>query len=634
MLGFFRNLAATWPARLLFLALAAAFVVWGVSGKISSGGPDPTSVATVDDARVSAVSFQQQFHQTMQRVTQQFPDPTQVPPFYRKQIGDETLQRLVTQQAIDNEAQRMGLVAPDRAVQASITAIPAFQGMTGKFDHDTYLQVLRQNNLTPVLFQDMTRLDIVKDQLLQAVVAGSAPSATMSKLVYNYFNETRHADMVQVPFAGRTPPAAPKDSILQRYYANNIKKYTAPEYRHIRMVILSPQTIGRSLPITDADMRTWYDAHRAEFSAPETRSLQVITFGTVQDAQKLAVMWKSGASWDVMQAAAKATGATATTLDNTTSQAIPAPELAQAAFAAKLNDVIGPIKEPLGFQLVRVTAMTAAKNPALADLRDTIRDRIGSERAMDVIDARAQKLQDLFAGGNRIDEVPGDIGAAGDQGTLDAQGNTRDGTPAPIPATGAARTKIIADAFAAKKGETTQFTEGPDHVWYAVQVDEITPAAPRPFAEVRERVVSDWQTEQVHHDAEEDAARLLATVKGGQALAAAAWGSGRQVTRSAPVTRTHTPPTVPAELAQILFTLKVGEATMLATPNGFVVATLADIVHPDAKGDAEGMKQVNDGLARALRDVTIESYAHALLADAHVVPNEALVQQLSSQGDQ
>jgi peptidyl-prolyl cis-trans isomerase D len=633
MLGFFRNLAATWPARLLFLALAAAFVVWGVSGKISMGGPDPTSVATVGDARVSAVSFQQQFHETMQRVTQQFPDPTQIPAFYRKQIADQTLQRLVTQQAIDNEAQRMGLVAPDKAVEASITAIPAFQGLTGKFDHDTYLQVLRQNNLTPAAFQDMTRLDIVKDQLLQAVVAGGAPSGTMAKLVYDYFNETRHADMVQVPFAGRTPPAPPVDTVLQRYYANNIAKYTAPEYRHIRMVILSPQTIGRSLPITDADMRTWYDGHKAEFSAPETRSLQVITVGTAQDAQKLAAQWKSGATWDTMQGTAKASGATATTLDNTTVQAIPAPELAQAAFAAPLNEVAGPIKEPLGFQLVRVNAITPAKNPTLADLQETVRDRIGSERAMDLIDARAQKLQDLFAGGNRIDEVPADIGAAGDQGTLDAQGNTRDGTPAPIPATGAARTKIIADAFAAKKGETTQFTEGPDHVWYAVQVDDITPAAPRPFASVRDKVLADWQTEQVHHDAEADAARLLATVKAGQSLAASAWGSGRQVIRSAPVTRTRTPPGVPGNLAPILFTLKVGEPTMLETPSGFMVATLADIVHPDPKADPDGMKQVHDGLARALRDVVVETYAHALLADAHVVPNEALVQQLSSQGD-
>jgi hypothetical protein len=105
------------------------------------------------------------------------------------------------------------------------------------------------------------------------------------------------------------------------------------------------------------------------------------------------------------------------------------------------------------------------------------------------------------------------------------------------------------------------------------------------------------------------------------------------VTRSGPVTRTRSPPGAPENLGQILFTLKVGEPTMLTTPSGFVVATLADIVHPDGKNDPDGMKQVHDGLARALRDVVIESYAHALLTEARVVPNEALVQQLSSQGD-
>jgi peptidyl-prolyl cis-trans isomerase D len=633
MLSFFRNLAGTWPARLLFLALAAAFVVWGVSGKISFGGPDPTAVATVGDARISAASFQQQFHEGMQRLAQQFPDPTQIPAPYRQQIAQQTLQRLIAQQAIDNEAKRMGLTAPDDAVQSEITSIQSFQGLNGKFDHNIYLQVLSQNNLTPAAFQDLTRLDLTKNQLLQAVVAGGAPSDALANLVYAYFNETRRADMTQIPFAGRTPPAAPADAVLQRYYSNNIARYTAPEYRHIRAVILSPGTIGRTLPITDADLRAWYAAHKAEFSAPEKRSLQIITVGTEAAADKLAALWRGGASWDAMQAATKAAGATATTLDDTPAQGIPAPELAQAAFAAPLNVVTGPVKEPLGFQLVRVTGMIAAKNPTLDDLRDTARNKIGEERAADVIDARAQKLQDLFAGGNRIDEIPADIGAAGVQGTLDAEGQTPAGGPAPIPASDDARKKIIADAFAAKKGETSQFTEGPDHVWYAVQVDDITPATPRPFASVRDQVLADWQKEQIHHDAETEAARLLAAVKSGQSMAAAAWGTGHQVVRSPPIPRGHPPKDIPAQFAQILFTLKVGEPTMFETPGGFIVATLASIDHPDPKSDKDGMQQIRDGLSRALRDMLIQAYATAVVNNAHVVPNEKLVQQLSGQGD-
>ena len=66
--------------------------------------------------------------------------------------------------------------------------------------------------------------------------------------------------------------------------------------------------------------------------------------------------------------------------------------------------------------MVRVTAITPAKNPTEADLHDKIRETVGTEKAADLIDARAQKLQDLFAGGSHIDEVPADIGAVGVQG--------------------------------------------------------------------------------------------------------------------------------------------------------------------------------------------------------------------------
>ena len=228
-----------------------------------------------------------------------------------------------------------------------------------------------------------------------------------------------------------------------------------------------------------------------------------------------------------------------------------------------------------------------------------------------------------------MDEVPADIGAAGAEGTLDAKGNTPDGPQAPLPATGAARTKIIADAFAAKKGETTQFTEGPDHVWYEVLVDNVTPATPRPFATMRAGVLADWQAEQIRHDTESEAARLLATIKGGQTIAAAAWGTGRQVTRSAPLTRARPPAGVPDQLAQIVFSLKKGEPTMVSSPTGYVVATVAEITHPDPASDKSGMDDLRRQITGSLRDMMANAYATSVMRETRVVPNQQLVNQLT-----
>jgi len=630
MISSLRRLAGTWPARIFFAALAVAFVGWGISGKTNLGGIDPSSVATVAGRPVTASAFDQAFKDDMAQATQRYPDPTQVPPALRRQVAAETLQRLVTEQALDAEARSMGVAAPASAIQDAITAIPAFQGLDGKFDHNAYLRVLQQHSLTPQRFQDEMRIQVTKDQLLKTVMAMAHPSDLFTGLLFGFLYETRRADMVQIPFSAHAAPPAPADAILQRYYDNNIARYTAPEYRRVKLVILSPSSIGRTLPITDADLHTWYNANKSTFEAPEKRSLQVITASSADAANALAAAWKEGATWDAMAANAKAHGATTTALDNTTKEAIPAPELASAAFSAPLNTVTGPVQEPLGFQLVRVTSITPAKHPTFEDERDTVRDRLGQERALDLIDPRSQKLQDLFAGGNRIDEVPADMGATGAEGTLDAQGNTAEGTQAPIPATGNARAQIIADIFKAQKSDSVQLSEGPDHVWYAISLQDIIKPAPRPFATVRDKVLADWQADQVRHAAETDAAKLLATINAGQSIANAAWGSGLQVTRSPPQLRNKPTPGVPPELVQLLFTMKKGEATMVETNKGFVVATLADITKPDPKSNPDQLEQVRQALTKSMSDDLLVSYGTAVRDNAKPVVNEKVFDQFAA----
>ena len=39
--------------------------------------------------------------------------------------------------------------------------------------------------------------------------------------------------------------------------------YSAPEYRRIKAVVLSPQTLAKDIPITDADLQAAYEQHKA-----------------------------------------------------------------------------------------------------------------------------------------------------------------------------------------------------------------------------------------------------------------------------------------------------------------------------------------------------------------------------------
>jgi peptidyl-prolyl cis-trans isomerase D len=630
MLAFFRHLANTWFARLFFLALAASFVAWGVSSKVGDiGGGD--AVATVGGTHITPQAFDQDFQQGLRRAMQRYPDPAQAPPSLRLQVAQQSLTRLVTQAAIDHEVARMGLAVPKSVRDAEIKSMAGFQSVTGDFDQAIYLSVLRSNNLTEARFLEEVKQDLAKNQLMGAVQANVAPSGVLTDLVYRYFNEKRTADLVQLNFGAAPLPASPEDATLHRFYDNNLARYTAPEYRRIKLVVLSPATIGRGLAITDAELHTWWDQHKSDFQSEETRSLQVITASSAGVASKLADQWKAGATWDAMQAAAKTAGATAATLDDSTKAGIPSPELAKAAFAATAETVVGPVTEALGVQLVKITKITPAKNPSLESMRDMVRGKVGEEKAVDLVDVRAQKLQDLFAGGARFDEVPADLGASGAEGTLDAQGNTPDGTPAPLPAAGDLRTQIVGDAFKGKPGDSVQLLQGPDHSWYAVQVQSITKPAAKPFDQVRTQVLADWQHDQQHHTQETAATKIVSLVKSGQSLQQAAWGSGLQVTRTPPLMRNRPTGQLPPELSQLVFTLKPGEARMLETGAGFLVVTLGEVMKADPKTDSSGMDDIRRGLTQALTQDFLLTYANAVRDAEKPTINSALVQKLVQQ---
>jgi peptidyl-prolyl cis-trans isomerase D len=210
-----------------------------------------------------------------------------------------------------------------------------------------------------------------------------------------------------------------------------------------------------------------------------------------------------------------------------------------------------------------------------------------------------------LAGGTTLDDLPGDLGLAAVTGTLDAQGNTADGKPAPIPGSDALRNALVTAAFQMKKGDAPQLTDGPKddpagHGYFAVTVEDIIPAAPKPIAQVMDAVRSDWTHDAVRREQEEAAAKILTAVKGGKTLDAAA--TGLSVQTLPPVGRSTGAPGVPTQLVEPLFSLKTGEPTMVETPDGFTVAVLTQIVEADPNADPIGYGQIRDALTKTLGD--------------------------------
>lgn len=607
MISQFRRYTDSWIARGFFIIMAVSFVGWGISGDIFRLMGPPTWVAKVGSQTIDIQAFQAEYQRAMAQETRNLPAGQEATPDLRRRVGQQTLNQLITQAAIGAELRALRVVTPDDALAQVVRSMPAFQGPDGKFNRTAFTAALQNAGYTETRFLDQLRAGIDQQQLLSAVGSSVSASDAEVKPLYETEFEKRSADMAFFPFSAAPSPAAPDDAALTRWYQNHPDSYTTPEFRRIKAIELSPQSLGSEITVTDDELHAAYDERKAEYVKPEHRSAQVISAPDEAKAQSLAATWRSGADWTAMQAAAKTQGASALTQDDATAVQFPDPDLAKAVFAAKADAVSEPVKGQLGWFVVKVTKIDGGATTTFDQAKDALRARIVASKAADLMYDRANKLDQLLGNGTSLDNLPGDLGLAAVAGTLDAKGNTQQGGPAPIPGPAELKAAIIAAAFQAHQGDQPQLTEVQTpstggSAYYALTVESIIPPGEKPYDAVKDQVTADWQQDQRRRAQDKAATAMMVTVQGGKSFSDAATVAGETPKLSPLVTRDEGNPEVPPELQRVMFGMKKGEATMIEVPDGFVVAQLVEVVKPQAATDKSGYDRTRSAVAKSLSD--------------------------------
>ncbi|MGL4997281.1 MAG: SurA N-terminal domain-containing protein, partial [Deefgea sp.] len=92
------------------------------------------------------------------------------------------VEQLVRQKLLQERAAQLKLAAPDALVRNAIAQIPAFQ-VDGKFNDQRYQELLAAQQMTPAIFEQKVRQDIVMRQLMDGFVqTGFVSNASMQQL--------------------------------------------------------------------------------------------------------------------------------------------------------------------------------------------------------------------------------------------------------------------------------------------------------------------------------------------------------------------------------------------------------------------------------------------------------------------
>ena len=508
MIQWMHTFSKHWVVTLMMGALTLAFVVWGMGlEQFNIGGSN--AVATVGGTEIGPVEFQRTYRNFLRNQSQRM--GSEITPDMAEKMGlpQVALQQMISRDALNNEAEHLGLTTSDTALVGAVHSMEPFRGTLGQFDHGVFNQAIQNAGYTEDQFLGEVRRDMTRDQMTQAMETNFLVPSTYAQTIFQYVGEKRAADYVIVSpdQAGNVP--APSDAVLAAYVKAHAGKYSTPEYRDADYAAITPSDVMGSITVTDAQIQQDYDAHKSTYVVPEKRDVQQIEFKTEAEAQAARAKIQTGAKFEDV-AAQRGLKPEQISLGTLAQDELPDPERAKAIFALPANEVSQPIKTGFGgFALVRVTKIAPGSSKSLADVKEDIRKTLINQIA-------ANKLVDAVNAYTEAHSAGDDLKTAAKKagmnfvhlGAVDVTGLKPDGSKADVPADA----EFLPAMFKGEVGEDTDPFATKLGGYYVVHVDGTTPPKVKPMDQVRAEAIADWTNEQ--------RATLLATKA--QALAAQA----------------------------------------------------------------------------------------------------------------
>jgi peptidyl-prolyl cis-trans isomerase D len=611
MLQAIRERAGSAAVKILFGLLIVTFGVWGIGDIFRQGGSHETTVIEVGDHKIRAEELEREFRQAVDRLRQTLGGTIDASQAKALGVLDQTIERLVTRQLFDLEAERLTLALGDDAVRQSIQTNPAFQGPDGKFDRRVYSLTLANARLSEPQYEAELRGDMLRTQLAEALTGGVEAPALLADPLYRMRNEKRVVDYAFIPAEKAGEVGEPTDEDLAAVYERSLDHFRTPEYRGFTALVMTPDTIASEIQIPEDQIRASYDARQAELEKPEKRALRQILVDSEEKAKAVEAALAEGKSFD--ETAKEVAGVDPGTLSigTVTKRDLP-PELADVAFALEPNKPSAPVKTGFGWHILEVTSVEPGGVPPYEAVRDDLRKRLLQEKAADRLYEMANQIEDALAGGSSVDEVAAKFNLKPIKvAASDPDGHTPKGEEVKLPA---AEQEILRTVFETPQGQASRVLESKaGGTFYLVHVTDVTPAGTKPQSEVHDQLRQMWLVEKRSAAVEKQAKDLAAKVGGDKSLAEVAKENGLETKTSEPFLRNaQNASGLPASLVGAAFDTKQNGSLTAAGAGGWYVAQVKSVERPDPGADKDALDQLQRQLGAQIRNDLVSEYQRGL----------------------
>ncbi|HET6757524.1 MAG TPA: SurA N-terminal domain-containing protein, partial [Burkholderiales bacterium] len=152
--------------QVILILIALTFAFWGVESYRMGGlGSD---VASVAGQKISQQEFTNALREQQEAMRKQFGADADAALLDSPEMRRAVLEGLIESRLQGAQARQSGLMVSDSEIANVISEIEAFQE-GGKFSQNRYDLLLRNQGMTPVIFENRVRQDLVRQQLREGL---------------------------------------------------------------------------------------------------------------------------------------------------------------------------------------------------------------------------------------------------------------------------------------------------------------------------------------------------------------------------------------------------------------------------------------------------------------------------------
>lgn len=486
----------------LMLLIVPSFVVFGIQGyQRFAGGND--EVAKVAGQTITRAEWDNAHRQQVERMRAQMPG-ADVKLFDTPEMKARVLDQLVRDRVLFEASRKLNLAPSDDKLLRVFQNDPQFASLRNA-DGSVKKELLSMRGISSDQFALQLKQDLGMQQVLGGLGTSTPAATTVATTALDAMFQRREVQVAKFEPRTYLDKVQASDPEIDAWYADakNGAQFQTPEVASVEYVVLDMAAISKTISVPADDLRKYYDENAARYTQPEERHARHILIKTepADAADAKAKNAKARADADAVLAELKKNRAAFADIARKQSQdpgsaarggdldwfgkgAMTQP-FEDAAFALKKGELSGVVTSEFGYHIIEVLDTRGGEKRGFDSVKAEIEEEVRKQLAAKRFAEAAEQFTDA------VDQEDG-LAPVAAKFKLDlkkAEGVQR--KPAPGVTGALANAKLLEAVFNADnlaKKHNVQAVEIGTNQLASAHVLSYNPARKLPLAEVRDQV--------------------------------------------------------------------------------------------------------------------------------------------------